>query len=434
MDGLEGIDLNSQLVGRGLDTDHPQDTYVDFANNIVKNQQSQAAQEAAIARAQELAKQSKLDTAGQQEAADAGFNKDLIGTLTPEAAVAYVKAALAAKKITGADAAIDAWGAQLKAEGRPVPKSEVEDFLSRTAKPSTHANVATPITADQDLKIPNGKSAVDIGLENMTDANGKSVDDKTISDGTFYGHVPTDGMYSVEVSNDGQVEQYVPAGKVPVDPQAKADAKSAADAEHAWQKLNAAEDTFIKSARGNSVTQSIGRAARALNELTTNETLTPQVLSYVQKDISGIFQGGVPPVTGMEAEDFTTTLQKINGLIAKYTGIQGYLQTDKLGDQREYLLGLVSRLVESTTNILKSMIVSEAAAYEPIIHADPPRWQKMVDDKMATATAGLSANSQAAMKQRQMPATATPIPGVATPAAADPLAAKKAALRAKLGL
>lgn len=432
MADVQGIDQNSALIGAGLDTSAPQDTYVDFANNIVKNQQTQAAQEAAIARAQELAKQAKLSTGEQQEAADAGYNGLLKDMSTPDEAVAYVKAALAAKGIKNADDQVDAWGKILTQNGSLVPRQDIEAFANKFTKAGTREGQSEKFTTDMLIPVPNGKSAADMGLEDMVDADGKSVDDKTKSDGTFRAHVPEDGMYQVIRDQEtGQPVSYNLGGKEAADPQTKIDAKNAADAEHAWQKLNAAEDTFIKSARGNSITQSIGRAARALNELATNEVLTPQVLSYIQKDVSGIFQGGVPPVTGMEAEDFTTTLQKVNGLIEKYTGINGYLQTDKLGNQREYLLGLLSRLYESTTNILKAMIVSEAAAYEPIIHANPVRWQDMVNEKMATAGAGLSATAKNAVDQRQMPTTPTAIPGVAS---SDPLAAKKAALRAKLGL
>lgn len=424
-------DLNSQLIGRGLDTSAPQNTYVDFANNIVKNQQNQASQEQAIARATELAKQAKLQTNEQQQAADAGYNSLLKDVNTPEAAVLYVKAALAAKGIKTADAEVQAWGDQLKKDGSLVPREVIEAFANRFARAGTHDGLTSPFTTDTLIPVPKGKSAADMGLENMSDADGKSVDDKTVSDGTFRAHVPVDGMYQViRDSESGQPVAYNFGGKAAVDPQAKADAKANAESEKAWQKLDAAENTFIKSARGNSVTQSIGRAARALNELATNEVLTPQVLSFIQKDISGIFQGGVPPVTGMEAEDFTTTMQKINGVIAKYTGINGYLHTD-LGNQREYLLGLISRLYESTMGIFKAMITSEASAYEPIIHANPSRWKEMVDSKTATATAGLSATAQDAVDQRKMSTTPTNIPGVASHAAAPQMDALAGILKLK---
>lgn len=178
-----------------------------------------------------------------------------------------------------------------------------------------------------------------------------------------------------------------------------------------WQKLDGELNKFIRSSRGNSLIQAVQRADRAINELNAQEVLTPQVLSYVQKDISGIFQGGVPPVAGADAEDFTTVYQKLNGLIQKYTGVSGWLHTD-LGNQKATLLALLGRLQQSTLALLKAAISSEAAGYQNIINNDPARWRDMVDQKMGAVTAGVN----------PAPGSASPAPAAGNPGSSAPAA------------
>lgn len=402
--------LNSQLIAAGLNPNNPTQTYTDFATQMATNQQNQAMQEQAIARAKELAKQAQLETASKQEADQAGYNSELVNTMTPQEAAAYLKIILKEKGLSIDQAMITEWVNTLPPV---VNRQVVEAFASRFAKETTRAGQASMFGDDTIIQVPNGKSAVDLGLTDMKDASGTSIDDKTISDGTATAHVPNAGMYQVLYDNQGVIQKFIPGGKEPVDQSGKIALKAGESAEKQWQKLDAEINRFLKSTRGNQLSTAIIRSNRALNELANSDVLTPQLLSYIQKDLSGIFQGGVPPQAGMEGEDFTTTLQKINGLISKYTGVQGYLHTD-LGNQRDYLLNLLARLRESSVTMTKQMIASEAQGYQGIISENPDRWTKMAQDKIDAASAGLSATAQAATDARTMPEAPTNIPGVKT--------------------
>lgn len=407
-------DLNSQLIAAGLNTSNPTQTYVSFADQMAKNQQEQALQEQAIARATELSKQSQLATRQGAQAEGAGLNPLLVDTMTPAEAVAYLRIVLKEKGLTEDQALIDEWAKTLPAR---VNRQVVESFASRFARETTRSGQPAQFSTDQTIVVPAGKTAADLGLDDMKTADGTSVADTTKSDGTHTATVPEDGMYQVLYDNQGNIQKFIPGGKEPADQSAKIALKASESAEKQWQKLDAAINSFLKSTRGNQLSTAIIRSNRALNELATDEVLTPQVLSYIQKDLSGIFQGGVPPQAGMEGEDFTTTFQKVNQFIAKYSGVQGFLHTD-LGNQREYLLGLLARLRESSVGTMKAMIASEAAGYQGIITEDPDRWTKMTTDKITAATTGLSATAEDQINKHAMSKTPTKIPGIKTGVAA----------------
>lgn len=418
--------LGSANEAEGLDPNNPAMTYVDFGNQMVKNAQTQALQAQQVQQAIEQSKQLKLQSTQKQAADDLGVNPELKDTFTIDQAVAYMKAA-------GIDndqiqSFVDSLG-----DAQTVSKAAIDTIIRKKELSVKTSVVGKKFTMEQNIAIPDGSKAEDLGL--IPDAKNPKV-----------GHVPADGEYQVAIDpSSGEPVRFVPLGDSP-DENAKAKSKEAADAEKSWQKLDTEMNKFIRSSRGNALTQAAQRAVRAINELGEGQPLTAQTLSFIQKDLSGIFQGGMPPVSGMESEDFTNILQKVNQIIGKYTGVQGYLHHD-LGDQRQYLLGLLMRLRDSTTDMFKSALSSEASGYQTVIDSDPPRWQTMIDGKLQAVQAGLSKNAQTtldAMSQAPAgnnPPAMTPTPGgapapAAAPAApgADPLAAKKAALRAKLGI
>lgn len=367
---LDGIDLNSQLIGRGLNTDRPQDTYVDFANNIVKNQQSQASQEAAIARAQELAKQSKLDTASQQKAADAGYVKELADTMTPESAVLAVKSALAAKGIKTADAEVDAWGAQLKAEGRPVAKSVVEDFLSRTARAGTHEGKDSTFTTEMEIPVTKGKSAADMGLEDMHDADGKSVDDKTVSDGTFRAHVPADGQYQViRDSESGQPVAYNFGGEARVDHSLQLSEKENQFWTNQWKSRIANKvNPFQSSSRTQTgvALQSLNRCVRALATLGKGP-VTKQDMQQVILEIGNVYKGGSPDQAQILETSYQSIFGEIMGWLQKWTGkaqdavpndILSHVE-DRIRDLEDQSRRVVVSSINSTENLNQDVIERE---------------------------------------------------------------------------
>jgi hypothetical protein len=390
---------------RGLNQNNPAMTYVDFGNQIVRNSQEQARQAQLVQQAIEQTKQQKLSTKQGQEAADLGVNPNLKDVFTVQQAVAYLKGA-------GVDDdQINSFVAAL-GDAKTVSKAAIDTIIR---KKELAVKPGTPFIA----------SAADAKNESMVTKEG----DQLVEGQSYYD--------TGEKDQDGNAI-YAHGGKEPVDQDAKIHLKESEAAEKQWQKLDTEMNRFIRSSRGNALTQAAQRAVRALNELGEGQPLTAQMLSFIQKDISGIFQGGVPPVSGMESEDFTNVLQKVNQLIAKYTGVQGYLHHD-LGDQRQYLLGLLMRLRQSTTDMLKSALASEAAGYQQVISAQPERWQQMIDGKLKAVEAGLSQNASDtmdAMKETPQGKLGPAMTPKAAPAAggAQSVEDKKAALRAKLGI
>ena len=384
----------------GLNDNNPAMTYVDFANQLVKNSQSQAAQEEAIKQAQLLTQQKKA-------ASDVGINPETKGYMSKDEALALIQAELSRQKLLSDDvkAALQQW---YDAAPDMVEQQAVKDFISRY-QPKT-PKAGAPFVA----------TAADAADADKTDETGKPLVEGQ--------------MYSAVTDADGNVT-YERGGQEKLD---NSGSKDAAAAEKSWQKLDTEMNKFIRSSRGNALTQAAQRAVRALNELGEGQPLTPQMLSYIQKDISGIFQGGVPPVAGQDSENFTNVLQKVNGLIAKYTGVQGYLHHD-LGNQRQYLLGLLMRLRESTTDMLKQALASEASGYQTVIDSDPARWQAMIDGKLKAVEAGLSQNAATSMEgMKATPEGNNPPAMGAAPAAAAPAPAAGGpnidALAAALGL
>jgi hypothetical protein len=369
----------------GLDQNNPAMTYVDFGNQLARNSTEQARQAELVQQAMELTKQQKLKTGQETAASDLGINPSTKGYLSKDEALALIQAELSRQKLLSDDvkAQLQQW---YDAAPAMVEQQSVKDFISRY-QPKSAKNGVPFVATD-----------VDAADKDKTDETGKPLIEGQ--------------MYSAVTDADGNVT-YERGGQEKSDGSDKLALKESEAAEKQWQKLDTEMNRFIRSSRGNSLTQAAQRAVRALNELGEGQPLTAQMLSFIQKDISGIFQGGVPPISGMDSEDFTNVLQKVNQLIAKYTGVQGYLHHD-LGDQRQYLLGLLMRLRDSTTDMLKSALASEAGGYEQIIHADPDRWQRMMDGKLAAVQAGLSQNAQTtvdAMKetpQGNLPAAMTP--------------------------
>lgn len=354
---------DQSLVAGGLDTNNPAMTYVDFANQITKAEQEQRRQEQMINQATELAKQEKLSTKQKTQADAMGVNPEMKDFFTVDEAVSYLKAASVDDKL------IESFVASLN--GKQIVSRAAIDTIIR--KKEAQAKTGIPFIA----------SAEDARNESLVTKEG----DNLVAGQSYFD--------TGEKDEEGNAI-YGHGGKEPVDQEHKLKLKEEEAAEKQWQKLDMEINKFLRSSRGNGLTTAVQRSVRALNELGEGQPLTSPVLSYIQRDISGIFQGGVPTVAGMDQEDFTNTMQKINNIIAKYTGVQGYFHKD-LGDQREYLLGLLMRLRDTTMQMLKASVASESTAYEQIIHGEPDRWTRMVDGKTHMVESGLSENAKTTM-------------------------------------
>lgn len=388
MDNIPVTSVGSELISAGLNQNNPAMTTVDFADQMTKARQDQEAQEQAIARAKELTVQAGIQTANEQDIQHRGINPLAADYLTPEQASATLNLIFQEKGLPANKEMIQEFIDSLG--GKPVERQVVEEFASRMSGEKTRSNQSATFTTDMDIPVPKGKSAADMSLNDMHDASGNSVDDKTVSDGTFTAHVPTDGQYQVVYNNQGQAENYLPGGKTPVDPADKANAKQANTDNKRWSDLEGKLQKIIASSRGNQLSSAVFRADRAINELAdTSKSLAPQIVSFVGKDLSGIFQGGVPTVSGSEGEDFTTVKDSLNKLVQKYTGITTMFSSDD-GDRRKTIVDLVTRLRDGMLEIMESMMDSTKEGYLDIINQNPERFNKLVADKMKAIGAGLT--------------------------------------------
>jgi len=384
----------------GLDNNNPAMTYVDFANTIANNALNQQNQAQLVQQAIERTKQTKLATGQKQAASDLGVNPELKGYLSVDEAVAQLKAAGIS------DDQIQAFQDSL-GDQQMVSQAAV-DTVIRKKELSVKTTVAgKKFTTDQDILIPAGMNAKDMGLY---------ADDKNPS----IGHVPADGEYQVTIDpQSGQPVSFVPLGETP----AEKPAISASQMATKWAQLGKTLHDDVKVGRGTALTQSLMRANRALNYLASHTNLDRQGLMYIQQDIVGIFQGGVPTEEEMKNADYSTAVQKINNLIGQYTGTFGTLKWNSVtaGDKsyvRDQLQQTLLDMRQGITNTIETMIAADAEGYEDIIQADPDRWHRMLDSYKAVIDSGLNKEANNLVNPPATPAAAPAAAPAATPAPA----------------
>lgn len=188
--------LEESLISRGLNTTRPSSTYVDFADQIAKNQAEQKAQEESLKLAKEHVEQAKYQTRNEQEARAAGANPLLANSMTPEEARSYLKIVTDAKGLEIEQAAVDEWVASLPER---VNRDTVEAFANRFARASTRAGQPAQFQKKDRIAVPAGSTAEELGL--IEDADPK------------FAHVPEDGMYQVIYDNQGVIKKFIPGGK-----------------------------------------------------------------------------------------------------------------------------------------------------------------------------------------------------------------------------
>jgi hypothetical protein len=358
--------LNENLIGAGLNTSNPQNTYVDFATQMAKNSMEQKQMEENLAKAKLMTQQAQIQTKQQQEASDKGFNPQLIGTMTPEQAVAQAKLIFQQKGTPVDEAIIDKWAATLPPV---VQASQVEEFASRFARETNRLGqpfVATKNDAEGD----------------KTDENG----DPLVSGQT----------YAALYNNQGNIQSYVRSGQEKPDQSGKLSLKESEASEKQWQKLDSQINIAFKTRSGGlgSLSTAIFRATRAINTITDNENLTAQDLSNISQDIAGIYQGGAPSIVGSRENDYGTIFTNLANTFRKYTGILPKVEgmfgaKSPLEATKAKLLQVLVDLRDTSIANLKVFVESEEPAYEQIINDDPDRWQKMQEKKLKFIESGL---------------------------------------------
>jgi hypothetical protein len=371
--------LQENLISAGLNPTSPTSTYVDFATQLAKNRQDQAAAEQALKLAKEHVAQARYQTSNEQQAQAAGYNPILSDTMTPEEAVAYLKVISDAKGLEIDQAHIAAWAAQLPPR---VNRQIVESFANRFARETLRFGQPAKFEKSDVIKLPQGIKAEELDL--IADPK-----DATI------GHVPEDGMYQVAVDNQGVLKKFVPGGKEPVDPTVKLHQHDEDINRKEWRALNDHIDGAFKTRSGGlgSLITSIYRADRAFNTLKAHGTLTAQDLANVSQDIAGIYQGGAPTVISAKDNSYETLFTHLADVVRRYTGV--ILSPGASVDEtKQKLLQVISDLRDSSGKNFESWMNSQAAGYSAVIGSDPANWEKMKQSKLDAVYSGLLLDAQ----------------------------------------
>lgn len=381
----------------GLDPNNPAMTYVDFGNQIARNGTEQARQAQLVQQAVEQTKQQQLGTKQKYAAAAMGVNPEMKDNFTIDEAVAYLKAA-------GVDnnqiqAFVDSIG-----DKQTVNKAAIDTVIR---KKEAQTKFGTPfIASDQDA-----------ASESMVTKEG----DQLVSGQSYYD--------TGEKDDDGNAI-YAHGGKEPVDPSVKAGQKQNSVDDKALADLGKELSKVTNPSRGNFISQNIGRAFRALNEIHEHPDLPKPTLSYIQEEVGGIFMGGVPPESALQAADVTNLKQNINATINKYTGIVQYFKKDDTTNQSTYLTQLLTGLYQSTIEMAKSMMEAKVKAYPGLVDRRPDDVKALLASHEAILSQGLTEGAKKDVKDVQ-DASAKKEAGKTDAAGVE---AKKAALRAKLGI
>jgi hypothetical protein len=224
---------------------------------------------------------------------------------------------------------------------------------------------------------------------------------------------------------------YAHGGKEPVEKPAL----STAQTSQKWAQLGKALHDDVKVGRGTVLTQSLTRANRALNYLATRPNIDRQGLMFIQQDIVGIFQGGVPTEEEMKNADYSTAVQKLNSLIGKYTGTFGALKWDAVtAGEKSYVRNQLQETIldmrKGIIDTIETMIAADSTGYEDIINADPDRYHRMLDAYTKTVESGLNKEAKA-LTTPEATSTGTPAPEAAPVAGGPDVNALAAALGLK---
>jgi hypothetical protein len=342
----------------GLESNNPAMTYVDFANQIVKNSQTQQYQ-------QQLIDQAKLAQSQRQAASDKGVNPNLKDYLSVDEAVAELKAA-------GVDDGTIQSFVQALGNQQEVSRQSVDTVIRKKqlGEKQGQAFIAT----DEDAKNPD-----------MQDENGKPL---------------TAGQsYAAQIDQTSGDVMYVRSGgEGLIAGQSKAGSKQGDLDRKDLQKLGQDLNKISQPSRGNWVSQNIGRAGRALSEIHKHPDLPAQTLAFINEEIGGIFMGGVPPQSSLEASSVENAKQAINARLNYITGNpQIFQHQDLRNSQAQYLIDLLTTLHNSTVDLANSMIDARVAAYPDLKNDRPEDVQNLVDENRKILNAGISTGAQADM-------------------------------------
>lgn len=370
----------------GLDNNNPAMTYVDFANQIAKNANTQTEQQQAIANAKLLLQQ-------RQQAASMGVNPELKDYASVPEAVAFMKA-------MGLDQdTIDSFTQSLGNQ-QMVDKADIRSFIAK--RQLTGKLGAVFVATAQDASDPNKK-----------DENG----DPLVAGQSYQSYVDP---------NTGET-QYRRGGQ---------QAGGAGQASKQWQALSKEMDLYTKSARGNALMNTVVRAKQALALLQKfGDNPPPQILGSLYADVGSIMTGGVGTQETIGLAEYRNVLNDLNKKLGYYTGHYNLASAawekmsggiPPLKEIIDNLRTTLSELMQTAGETIKAQLSSSKAAYRDLIESDPATFQQLVDDHMKVVGAGTAPGALPEAlggAPAAAPTTGTPAPAAAPAAGAsnDPL-------------
>lgn len=360
------IDLQSQLIARGLDVSNPTDTYIDFAQKIAENRQKQAEMETALKAAQLKFKQSK-------EAADKGFNPELVDMIPKEQALAQLNVILKAKKIKMDQALVDEWYATLP---QLVNRKDIEAFATTAAKTPTGSSIFIR-NLTKSMKDADGVMRVYNVAERRSDGVQTDRFDPETGQAVFPDIVENAETPEEKVQAQAMLDRAIPqlAGM-----ESKYSTQRELDTKKSWKQLqkeinisNAPNARAIGMAAVNNV-----RAKRALTRLQTSK-VTPQDLEIVANDLAAIFKGGVPDIESQRHQRYLTIKGKVAEVAQFLLSKPAEMNVPEIVDR---LKTITDELIDVDNAVISAYIDSVATGYEDYINQDPARFARMVNAQL----------------------------------------------------
>lgn len=361
--------LQDRLIAAGLNPQNPADTYVDFADKIAKNIQDQQQMTQNLEKAKYMTRQAKVQTEQNEEAQKAGFNPDLIGTMTKDQAKTQVKAMLHIKGMKVPEETIEEWYNSLP----PLVKtSDIEAFINSATRATTGSSFAFTSTTESV-----GGKVYNVAVRRR---DGKRTDLFDPETGSPVFPDIEDEATTPEEKEEAKII-LARSEKQEAGTQARLGFFKERFAEMTWQKLqdkintsNAPAARAIGQAAVNNM-----RADRALKLLDRSTGLTAGEYDIVSSDLAAIFKGGVPDVLSLEHQRYST-------LAADFAKLKQYLlsrpeeiETEKI---QERLKKITMEVKEIDNGIIMNYMDSVAAGYEPFIASDPARFGRMVNAQL----------------------------------------------------
>jgi len=325
-----------------------------------------------LARARELTAQSKIETRQKTAAEAAGYNPELIGTMSKDQALESVKVALKIKKVKVDEDVLDEWYKQLPAL---VKSSDVEAFvnsLTKTSGMNVWASTGTVKQYTEDGKMYNSFVRKDGKTAKVWDP---------LKGFPVYSSVE-DNMAIHDVPLEEAQRMIRDAVKQEAGQERRFGLMEETRNMLYWSKLQTAMNIYNAPAARAIGQASVNnmRADRALKLLDKDGDLTPPEYDIIANDLAAIFKGGVPDIISLDHQRYSTLM---SDLASKLQYFKSSIQPVHLPEVRKRLRDVTMDVKKVDNEVIKDYLTSVATGYEDTIKSDIPRFIRMVNAQLA---------------------------------------------------